>query len=190
VLINTFGFVPDGRGVDPPLLVRLARMPVAGEQLVQGLGLNTRVALGGAPGDDPERRTIRRAYRSVQGSWEERAGTLAFPRLLPLGPDDPGAALFGRIDRFTRSFEGPVLLAWGMRDPILGQAWLHEWRDRLPHAQVLELANSGHAPPEEAPDQIVATLRLFLSKSTAARPRSATRDLAGGAHPARRRGEG
>ncbi len=163
VLINTWAFVPSGAPVgEPRLLARLVRVPLAGEQLVQGLGIYTRIAL--REEGDSDLRGTRRAYRGVQGSWQERAGVLAFPRLVPLESDDRNGALFERLDGFVRDFRGPVLLVWGMRDERLGAALLEQWRQRVPQAEILELENAGHAPQEDAPEQIVAGIRSFLDR--------------------------
>jgi haloalkane dehalogenase len=124
VVMNTIGF---GRGSDGglPLPLRVVRAPLLGEQLVQGLGVFHRVYVPAGIARE-ERRTpeVLRAYGEVQGNWQARAGTLAFPRLIPTAPDDPAARLLERSGRFLESFEGPVLIVWGMRDPVFGPALL------------------------------------------------------------------
>ena len=167
VAMNTIGFVPEGRGL--PLALRVLRVPGVGEQLVQGMGLFNRVFVPAAIGR-PERRSevVRVAYSQVQGNWYERAGTLAFPRLLPVDADDPVVALLEREDRWLRSFDGPALLVWGMRDPYFDAAILAQWRERLPHASVIEIDDASHFLQEDAPEVIVPHLVEFLSGSGAA----------------------
>jgi pimeloyl-ACP methyl ester carboxylesterase len=162
VVMNTIGFAPSGDGW-MPLPLRLVRAPILGEQLVQGLGMFNRVFVpAGIAREDRRTPETLRAYREVQGSWDARAGTLAFPRLIPVTPDDPATRLLERSGRFLDGFEGPVLIVWGMRDPVFGPALLGQWRERLPGAPVLELADAGHYLQEDAADRIVPRIRSFL----------------------------
>jgi haloalkane dehalogenase len=165
VAMNTIGFPArsflDGGG--PPLPVRLLRVPLLGEELVQGLGVFNRLIVPVAIAR-PERKPalVRRAYVDVQGSWQERAGTLAFPRLLPLSRQDDVIPLLEQEDRFLRQFTGPVLLVWGMRDPAFGPDVLAEWRERFPDAPVLELPQASHFLQEDAHEEIVPRVRELL----------------------------
>jgi haloalkane dehalogenase len=168
VAMNTLGFVPASflAGEGPPAVIRLLRLPVVGEQLVQGLALWNRAIVPAAIAR-AERRdgVVRRAYIGHQGNWYERAGTLAFPRLLPTDPGDAAVPLLAREDRFLRGFRGPVLLVWGMRDPAFGPALLAEWRERVPQAEVRELAFASHFLQEDAAEEVVAAVRAFLASS-------------------------
>jgi haloalkane dehalogenase len=58
----------------------------------------------------------------------------------------------------------PSLLVWGMRDPTFGPAALARARAALPSASVVELANAGHWPHEEAPDDVAAAVAGFVAK--------------------------
>jgi haloalkane dehalogenase len=161
VLINTWA-TPGAREEDPlPIMLRHARMPLAGETLVQGLGLLPR---GVTAGSGENGRALRRAYRAVQGSWSERAGALAFPRLAPRAPDHPSGRLLEEIDRYLRTFDGDVLLIWGLRDRWPGAPALERWRARFPAARVLALAQAGAHPQEDAPAELVARIREFLAE--------------------------
>jgi haloalkane dehalogenase len=164
VIMNTIGFVPPGDG-GPPFALRVLRLPLVGEQLVQGLGVFNRVFVPAGIAR-PERKTdlVRRAYVEVQGTWEDRAGTLAFPRLIPLEPDDPVISLLEQEDRYLRSFRGPVLIVWGLRDQAFSPAMLEEWRARFPNAPVLELPDAGHFLQEDAYERIVPRIREFLAE--------------------------
>jgi haloalkane dehalogenase len=165
VVMNSFAFVPSGNGdgFRVPRLVRLARVPVLGEELVQGLGMLHRVGLpAGLARGDRRRTSVLRAYRVVQASWEERAGALAFPRLLP--PDAPQEVvqLLEAEDRYLRSFRGPALLLWGGRDRAFGPSMIAAWRERLPQASVIEIPDAGHLLPEDAHEEVTAHVRAFL----------------------------
>lgn len=166
VVMNTIGFVPDiGSNGGPPLPLRLLRVPILGEQLIQGLGLFNRLFVPfGIARDERKPELVRRAYVQVQGTWQERAGTLAFPRLIPTAPDDAVVPLLESEDRFLRSFRGPVLIAWGMKDRAFGPAVLAEWRKRFPRADVLELPDASHFLQEDAWEQIVPRIERLLAQ--------------------------
>jgi pimeloyl-ACP methyl ester carboxylesterase len=166
VVMNTIGFVPEGGG-RPPLPLLALRAPVLGEQLVQGLGLFNRVFVpAGIVRPDRKTPLVRRAYVDVQGSWDDRAGTLALPRLIPTGRDGPLIPLLEKQDEFLRRFRGPVLIVWGMRDPAFRPALLEEWRARFPGAPVLELPGASHYLQEDAYEEIVPRIRELLAGSS------------------------
>ncbi len=160
VVMNTIGFVPEG----PPLALRVLRIPGVGEQLVQGLAVFNRVYVpAGIARPDKRSDVVRAAYRGVQGNWYERAGTLAFPRLLPVDEDDPVVRLLEREDRFLREFRGPVLIVWGMRDPVFDARVLAQWQERFPRATTVEIDEASHFLQEDAPEVIVPRLIEFLA---------------------------
>lgn len=167
VAMNTWAFAPDPDApASLPLPLRVLRVPVVGEELVQGLAIFNRVFVPLAIAR-PERRTpeVRRAYDRVQGSWEERAGTLAFPRMIPTSVHHPAARQLERDDAYLASFRGRVLLAWGMKDRAFSPQVLATWRKRFPHAPVLELPDAGHYLQEDAPERLVPWLARELSSS-------------------------
>lgn len=60
----------------------------------------------------------------------------------------------------------PALVVWGARDTAFGRPQLDRWRRLLPHAQVVEVAEAGHWPHEEAPQVVAAALQAFLSSES------------------------
>ncbi len=68
--------------------------------------------------------------------------------------------LWRRRDRLR---DTPALLAWGMRDPAFGPAYLARWREALPHAEVAALPDAGHFVQEEAGDALAAQVVRFLA---------------------------
>jgi haloalkane dehalogenase len=166
VVLNTFGFGEGGRPRPPSLGLRALRLPIIGEQLVQGLGVLHHVGLEHEIAQ-PERRTERvlHAYRAVQARWYQRAGALAFPRLVPTDGADPAADLLRRSEVFLEKFRGPVLLVWGLRDAQYGREVLDEWKRRVPGASVVELPAAGHLVPEDDPALLLREVRSFLARA-------------------------
>ena len=56
----------------------------------------------------------------------------------------------------------PTLILWGMKDSAFQPYLLSRWREALPDAKAVELAEAGHWPHEEAPETVVRELRAFL----------------------------
>ena len=56
----------------------------------------------------------------------------------------------------------PAMIVWGMKDSAFRPRMLARWHEALPQARVVELKDAGHWPHEEAPDEVVATMKEFL----------------------------
>ncbi len=97
--------------------------------------------------EDPE---VRRAYRAPYLSAVRRRAIEGFVADIPLGASHPSAAC---LDEVAASLDDltdvPVLIAWGGRDPVFGDAHLADLRRRLPHADVSRHDDAGHLLPEE-----------------------------------------
>jgi len=71
------------------------------------------------------------------------------------------AAIDQKLPRITQ----PVLILWGINDRWLsGSHWMH-LEKRLPHATVTRIANCGHLPQIDKPNDVAAALLPFLSPS-------------------------
>jgi haloalkane dehalogenase len=62
----------------------------------------------------------------------------------------------------------PALLIWGLKDPAFATA-LPRWRTVFRDAEVVELPDVGHAPPEERGPESAALIARFLDTSTSRR---------------------
>jgi haloalkane dehalogenase len=158
VLINTWMWPFD----DDPGMLRKARLvggPV-GRWLYRHLNFSLRVIMPSAYGRraalTPD---IHRQYLEVFRDKNARVQVLhALARALT-GSRDFYARLWDRAGELSRS---PVLLVWGLADPAFGPALLNRWRQRLPHASVVDLEGVGHWPHEEDPARVVGAIRQFL----------------------------
>lgn len=74
------------------------------------------------PGDE-----VAAAYDTPFPNEASKAGARAFPAILPLRPDDPGAAAGARVLAALREDTRPLLLLWGAEDrplpPAAGEAF-------------------------------------------------------------------
>jgi haloalkane dehalogenase len=100
---------------------------------------------------------VARAYSWPLRRWVDRAAPLALARMVPNHPEHPTVAELTEGDAWARSFQGPVELVWGLKDPILGRA-LRRHTELFPRARVTE-TSAGHFLQEEVPEDIVAAIR-------------------------------
>ncbi len=108
-------------------------------------------------GNKPEKRILKHYSRPFSKS-SERNGALAFANSL-LNDQDWFESLWNQRGKLQ---DIPMLLIWGMADPIITPKNLDKFREGFPRAEVLQLDASGHFPQEEEPEMVVGRIREFL----------------------------
>src|SRR5205823_3283245 len=71
----------------------------------------------------------------------------------------PDRGLSRRIHRVS----APALIVWGARDGVIAPAYADEFAGRLPGAKVVRIAEAGHLPHLEKPDQVTRAITDFLA---------------------------
>jgi haloalkane dehalogenase len=159
VLLNTWMWSFD----DDPDMRRKARLAggAFGRFLYRRFNFSLRVLLPGAYGD--RRKLTPAIHRQYLAPFPDAAsrGRVLWPlaRAL-LGSHAYFDSLWQRRDRLAGV---PALILWGMRDPAFRPALLPRWQAALPEARVIELADAGHWPHEEAPGEVARHLAAFLA---------------------------
>jgi cis-3-alkyl-4-acyloxetan-2-one decarboxylase len=134
-------------------------------------GLGEILALGGnlfvesIPGGMARREVdpvMMEAYRAPFPDYWSRAGTLAFQREIPLTERDRSAPVMASIQERLPSLDVPVLLVWGMRDPVFQPVFLDQWRELFPSAQTVELERASHFLVEDDPEGVTSAIAGFL----------------------------
>jgi len=98
------------------------------------------------PGD------IRDAFAAPYASADRRHGVGDFVADIPLETDHPSRKTLDDIaDGIETLDDVPVLLLWGTRDPVFGEAYLRDLIARLPHAAVHRYQQASHLLMEDAP---------------------------------------
>lgn len=99
-------------------------------------------------------------------SWAARVAVDAFVKDIPMNSAHPTWATLNAVaaglGQFTRN---PALIAWGGRDFCFDARFYAEWRQRLPHAETVFLADAGHYVLADANTEIVPRIAGFLSQS-------------------------
>lgn len=158
VLFNTWMWsVADDRAFAWP--ARLLGSPV-GRLLYERFGFSVNVLWARAIRDRARYTpAVHRHYVRPLDTPAARRATWEYAREL-LGSSDWYAGLWRQRERLRRI---PALLVWGLADPAFGR-FLPRWRAVFDDAEVLELPDAGHAPPEERAPELLPTLRRFLAR--------------------------
>jgi haloalkane dehalogenase len=162
VLMNTWASAPWPGGPLPRLLevIRSAR----GERFVLERNAYLEPALMGTT-CHAERLTaaVMNAYRAPFPTSQSRLALLCWSRDIPVMETDPSYPEMKRIEESLSMFSSiPILLVWGMQDPVLPPHILGWWQARFPHAATREVQDASHFLQEDAPDRIVGWLEQFL----------------------------
>lgn len=106
---------------------------------------------------------VRRAFTAPYRRRRRRAALARFIRDVPLTRRDPGWALLAVVERMLPALHRtPMLVGWGMRDPVLRPPLADAWQRRFPHARVLRHPEAGHYVLEDARAELVPAIRHFL----------------------------
>ena len=107
------------------------------------------------------------AYEAPFPTPESKAGARAFPLMLPLTPDDPGAAIGQQIVDVVREDERPVLLMWGDADPGLPLDPVgRKVQTLFPTAEELTIIHDGgHFVQEDQGHEIGALIADWLANT-------------------------
>jgi len=158
VLMNTWAW--ELPSFLPPFL-REFRTEGLGEILALGGNLFVESIPGGMRRRDADP-LMMEAYRAPFPDYWSRAGTLAFQREIPLTERDRSAPLMASIHERLPDLTVPVLLVWGMRDPVFQPVFMEQGRELFPGACVVELADASHFLVEDDPDGVTAAIGDFL----------------------------
>ncbi|MGD9957939.1 alpha/beta fold hydrolase [Nocardioides sp.] len=169
VLTNTAVAQPDGdRG---PALIRMAHVPALREfscvrtpLFVRATSALSRPAL---PHD------VRDALAAPYATALRRRAVGDFVADIPFAGAHPSREAVEAIAEGVRSLDVPALLLWGPRDPVFGEKYLADLRERLPQAQLHRYEGASHLVTEDAP-QYVEAITAWLGDLAAppARPDS------------------
>jgi haloalkane dehalogenase len=104
------------------------------------------------------------AYQAPFPSHEYQAAALAFPRLVPTHPDDPGAWENRQAIEVLRTLDLPVFLAWGEAEEITLPAEAVLRKIFRHAATTLWIPGAGHFLQEEAGEEVAAKVRAWISE--------------------------
>ncbi len=160
-VLNSIGTRPDGP-TPMPVPIKVLRSHGAGDVLVKGLNLFTKLFMFKAGVTHPDHLTpqIKQAYLAPHPSWNSRTGVLAFPRQIPLGPTDRSAQGLGLIEDGLRKHftDKSVHIIWAMKDISFQPAVLKKWQALFPRATTVVLEDAGHFAEEDEPERVAQAI--------------------------------
>ena len=110
------------------------------------------------PGDD-----VAAAYDAPFPNEASKAGARAFPAILPLRPQDPGAAAGARVLAALREDTRPLLLLWAAEDRPLPPATGEAFASALGRPAPRLVPDAGHFLQEDQGGPIGATIADWLA---------------------------
>ncbi len=153
-----------------PMLIRLAHAPLLRSLVCVRTPIFVRVATRLSRPGLP--RDVRRAFAAPYSSAARRGSVGDFVADIPFTSDHRSWRTLQRIAADVKSITEPVLLLWGPRDPVFGEAHLGDLRDRLPQSQLHRYEGASHLVTEDAPEYAEAVAQwvndLGVSASQAA----------------------
>ncbi|MEW2344365.1 alpha/beta fold hydrolase [Streptomyces griseoaurantiacus] len=163
VVCNTVAF-PFPEGFRLPFYLRWIRdhRPVAA--CVHATNAFARVAVR-AGVHHPLSAAERRALLGPHARRAERRTLTEAVRAIPRHPADPAWRLLEPPEGSPGLSALPLLLGWGMRDPVFTPALLREWIRRFPHAEVHRFPDAGHYVMEDAAAGLGDRIRDFLQET-------------------------
>ena len=101
-------------------------------------------------------REVRRALAAPYTSAARRRSVGDFVADIPFRPDHPSYPAVDAIATGIRDLDVPVLMLWGPRDPVFGERYLADLRERLPQARLHRYEGASHLVTEDAPQYAAA----------------------------------
>jgi len=163
VLMNTWAFAPWPGGPFPRLL-ELIRSERGEAFVLQKNGYLAPALQGTTFHREKLTPTVMQAYQAPFPTPESRLAMLCWSRDIPVQESDKSYAEMKRIEDGLPLFKSlPVLLVWGMQDPVLPPSVLYRWQKLYPHATTHEIEDASHFLQEDAPERIIPLIEAFLS---------------------------
>jgi pimeloyl-ACP methyl ester carboxylesterase len=106
------------------------------------------------------------AYDAPFPDTNHKAGVRRFPELVPDRPDEPGAELSRKAREWLRNkWNGPVFMAIGMKDPVLGPPVMKVLRNDVRNCpEPYDLLEAGHFVQEWGEEVATKALTAFEQK--------------------------
>jgi haloalkane dehalogenase len=117
-------------------------------------------------------REVVAAYDAPFPSAKYKAGTRAFPKLVPTVPDDPASEANRAAWKVFENWEKPFLTTFSNRDPIT-RPMVKPFQERVPGARNQDhvtIRDAGHFLQEDKGEELAAVLIGFISPETRACP--------------------
>lgn len=159
VITNTAAF----RAPILPWMLGIVRTPGIGDFLVRGLNAFVLGTVYTARAK-PLSQAAKAGYLAPYDSWKNRIATLRFVQDIPMHAGHPSYPDLLEIERgLPRLRDKPIQFIWGEKDYIFTPYFLRRFQHWFPEARTLSLPWAGHLLTEDAPEEMLATIREFMA---------------------------
>lgn len=161
ILMNTAAF----RSQRCPFRIRLGRIPLISQFLVQGPNLFCKAAIKWATNrPDGLPPAVAAGLVAPYDRWKNRVAVSQFVRDVPLSERHRSYKTLVEIENNLPLFrDKPVQLIWGMQDWCFSPEFLKRFLSYYPEADVVKIENAGHYLLEDALDDVTAAMNRFLA---------------------------
>lgn len=166
VLLNTWAFARWPGGTFPRLLeiIRSERGEVF---VLKRNGYLEPALMGTTHHTEHLTPTVMEAYKAPYPTPEMRTALLCWSRDIPVQAGDASYTEMKHIEEGLPQFSNlPILIIWGMQDPVLPPSVLHLWQELYPQATTHEIEDASHFLQEDAPERVVGYIADFLKNNT------------------------
>ncbi len=165
ILMNTWAFAPWPGGPFPRLL-EIIRSERGEAFVLRKNGYLEPALIGTTYHSDKLTSTILESYRAPFPTHESRIAMLCWSRDIPVQETDTSYAEMKRIETALSLFNTkPVLLLWGMQDPVIPPSILRLWQQLYRQAATHEIDDASHFLQEDAPERIIPLIETFLKNN-------------------------
>lgn len=162
VLTNTWAFAK-WPGGDLPRLLEIIRSDRGESFAIEKNGYVKRALLGTANYPENYSPEVLNAYLAPFTTPESRLALLCWSRDITMSNNDISYRDMEHIENKLSLFKDtPVLIIWGMLDPVLPDSFLEKWCQVFAHAQVCEIENANHFLQEDTPELVLETIKMFI----------------------------
>jgi len=107
---------------------------------------------------------VMRHYRAPLRFQRNRAGVLAFPRMIPQSPSHENAEVCERIERYLARLTCPVMVLNGRHDPVFGPDYGLRMAGVCRNAVQRTIGRAGHYLQEDRPRTLRRMLGRFIDR--------------------------
>ncbi len=150
-----------------PIGLRFARDLSLGAFLVQRFGAFSKAANQVCTKRRPLSKEAKEAYLAPYDNSKHRLAVLRFVQDIPLKPKDPSYKIVEEVvSKLDLLRNKPMLLCWGAKDFVFDDHFLKEWQSIFPKAKVKRYADAGHYLLEDAGEEVISEIKVFLNETS------------------------
>jgi len=163
VLMNTWAFAK-WPGGELPRLLEIIRSDKGESFVLEKNGYVKRALLGTANYTENYTPQVLNAYLSPFPDPDSRLALLCWSRDITFDETNRSYEEMRQIENKLNLFTDiPVLIIWGMLDPVLPVSVLEKWLSIYPHAKVCKIEDASHFLQEDTPERVISEINHFLS---------------------------